>query len=285
MNILITELGYLLLMSLPVAAVAFLLFRELKRNRAETKAPFSELRRPAGESNRLRVQELDEWIDPWLSALTMTPILFALILTLQKATWPVVIFSFLLSAIVAAAAYRFLRPLIRKRAAYQLGFHGERFVAEELNQLMADGFRVFHDVPFDKYNMDHILVGPTGVFVVETKTKRKRASHGEKKHKVTFDGQKLVFAKGWNTEWLEQTRRNTNTVSQWLSAATAERVAAQAVLTIPQWLVTRTGKGDVHVLNPKEIRQLVASGPKFVEAQQIERISYLLEEKCKLPIE
>src|SRR5438132_9388704 len=101
---LITELGYFVLMSLPVAAVALSLFWQLKRHRAETKAPFSELRRPAGESNRLRVQELDEWIDPWLAVLTMIPVLFALILSLHKATWPVVIFSFLLSAVVAAVA-------------------------------------------------------------------------------------------------------------------------------------------------------------------------------------
>ena len=174
MNTLTTELGYLLLMFLPVAALIFSLFRELNKDRAASTVPFSELRRPAGESNRLRVQELDECIDPWLSILITIPILFALVLTLQKPSWPLVIFCFLLLAIVAAIVHRILRRLIRRRASYRLGFHGERFVAEELNQLMSDGFRVFHDVPFGKYNIDHVLVGSTGAFVRRRRKGKRR---------------------------------------------------------------------------------------------------------------
>src|SRR5437899_9704861 len=145
MNTLTAEFGYMLLMFLPVAAVIFSLLRELKKDRAASAMPFSELRRPAGESNRLRVQKLDESIDPWLVVLTTIPILLALVLTLQRPHWAVVILCFLISAVIAAFAHRILSPLIRKRAAYRLGFHGERFVAEELNQLMLDGFHVFHD--------------------------------------------------------------------------------------------------------------------------------------------
>jgi len=38
-----------------------------RRQESETVAPFEELkRRPAGESNRLRVEELNEKMDPWL---------------------------------------------------------------------------------------------------------------------------------------------------------------------------------------------------------------------------
>jgi hypothetical protein len=204
MNTLTAELGYMLLMCLPVAAVIFSLFRELKKDRAASIAPFSELRRPAGETNRLRVQEFDEWIDSWFVVLTTIPIILVVVLTLQRPHWAVLILFFLISAFVAAVAHRILSRLIRKRAAYRLGFHGERYVAEEVNQLMTDGFQVFHDVPFDKYNMDHVLVGPNGVFVVETKTRKKRRADGKGKHKVVFDGQKLVFPSGRDTDTLEQ---------------------------------------------------------------------------------
>ncbi len=49
-----------------------------------------------------------------------------------------------------------------------LGFLGEQAVGEELNFLIADGWRVFHDVEFDKhpgqetFNVDHVVVGPEG---------------------------------------------------------------------------------------------------------------------------
>lgn len=277
----------MLLMFLPVAALIFSLFRELNKDRAASSVPFSELRRPAGESNRLRVQELDEWIDPWVGVLITLPIVFAVVLTLQKPSWPLLIFCFVFSAIVAAVANRILRPLIRKRAGYRLGFHGERFVAEELNQLMSDGFRVFHDVPFDKYNIDHVLVGPSGVFVVETKTKRKRMAHGEEKHKVLFDGARLNFPGGkWNTDALDQARLNAKTLSQWLSSATADQITAYPILTVPGWFVERSARSDVYVTNPKQIRSFVLSLTENpLTTAEIRRASHQLEAKCKLPIE
>lgn len=286
MNTLTTELGYLLLMFLPVAALIFSLFRELNKDRGASSVPFSELRRPAGESNRLRVQELDEWIDPWLGVLITIPILFALVLTLQKPSWPLVIFCFLLSAIVAAVAHRILRRLIRKRASYRLGFHGERFVAEELNQLMSDGFHVFHDVPFDKYNIDHVLVGPTGVFVVETKTKRKRKAD-EDNYKVSFDGTRLNFpGDKWDTDALDQARLNAKTLSQWLSSATADHITAHPILTIPGWFVERSARSDLYVTNPKQIRNFILNSRENpLTAAEIQRASHQLEEKCKLPVE
>lgn len=283
-----TEVGYWLLMCLPVGALLLFFFLEARRGRAETIAPFSELRRPAGESNRLRIQELDEWIDPWLVVLATIPVLFALVLTLQRPSWFLAIFCFLLSAIIAAAANRILRPLIRKRAAYRLGFHGERFVAEELNQLMLDGFRVFHDVPFGKYNIDHVLIGPAGVFVVETKAKRKRMKHGKERSKVSFDGTRLNFPDGkWDMEALDQARLNAKSLSQWLSSSTADRITAHAILTIPGWFVERSvSTSDVYVTNPKQIRSFVLNSTENpLTPAEIQRAVHQLEEKCKLAIE
>lgn len=287
MNTLFSELGYLLLMSLPTAVLAFSLLWQLKRGREQTKTPFPELRRPAGESNRRRVQALDEWIDPWLMVVTTIPILLALVLTLQKPNRSLVILFFIFSVVIAAVAYRVLRPLIRERAAYRLGFHGERFVAEELNQLMADGFRVFHDVPFDKYNIDHVLIGPTGVFVVETKTKRKRTAHGDEKHKVLFDGTQLNFPGGkWDTEALDQARRNAKTFSQWLSSATADQIKAHPIVAIPGWFVERSALSDVYVTNPKQIRSFVLNSAEHpLTPAEMQRAVHQLEQKCKLEVE
>ena len=80
--------------------------------------------------------------------------------------------------------------LIKRRRKYRLGFAGERAVAEELNQLMLDGCRVFHDVPMEPYgNIDHVLIAPADVYAVETKARRKRkTSDGKREHEVVFDG-------------------------------------------------------------------------------------------------
>lgn len=49
------------------------------------------------------------------------------------------------------------------------GILGEERVAEVLAELETEGFRVLHDLDTGRGNADHVLVGPTGVFVIETK--------------------------------------------------------------------------------------------------------------------
>ncbi|MEX2203274.1 MAG: nuclease-related domain-containing protein [Actinomycetota bacterium] len=51
----------------------------------------------------------------------------------------------------------------------QRGIVGEERVASLLDALQPDGFTVIHDLEIGRGNADHVLVGPTGVFVIETK--------------------------------------------------------------------------------------------------------------------
>jgi hypothetical protein len=56
-------------------------------------------------------------------------------------------------------------------ARWQRGAAGERLTATLLGRLDAGQFRVLHDlaVPGSQANVDHLVIGPTGVFVVDTK--------------------------------------------------------------------------------------------------------------------
>jgi hypothetical protein len=50
------------------------------------------------------------------------------------------------------------------------GAEGERAVAAVLAQLEGDGWRALHDISLGRGNIDHILVGPGGIFTIETKS-------------------------------------------------------------------------------------------------------------------
>jgi hypothetical protein len=173
-------------------------------------------------------------------------------------------------------------------------------VGEQLNQLMRHGFTVYHDLPFDGFNIDHVIVGPPGVYAVETKTRRKpKDEKGKAAHKVYYDGTRLRYPWGEDTFGLEQAKRNADHLASWLTSATGERVKAEAILTLPGWWVERTGRGAVHVVNAKEIRQIfpkpsaavpVRATPnsefeiqhsKFVSPEQIQRICHQIEQKCR----
>jgi hypothetical protein len=69
-----------------------------------------------------------------------------------------------------------------------LGIRGERKVTQFLTDSLAEyGYRVIPDLVNEKGNIDHIIVGPAGVFVVETKTYSKAGGD----ERVSYDGETI----------------------------------------------------------------------------------------------
>jgi hypothetical protein len=54
-------------------------------------------------------------------------------------------------------------------AKWGRGAAGERRTAKVLRPLIREGWTVAHDVPLSRGNLDHVLVGPPGAFLLETK--------------------------------------------------------------------------------------------------------------------
>jgi hypothetical protein len=74
-------------------------------------------------------------------------------------------------AVAALVGWRLrFRPSEQART-WQRGAEGERHTARLLDRLTRDGFVVFHDlaVPDSLANVDHLAIGPTGVFVIDSK--------------------------------------------------------------------------------------------------------------------
>jgi nuclease-like protein len=74
-------------------------------------------------------------------------------------------------AVAALVGWRLrFRPSEQART-WQRGAHGERQTARLLDRLTRDGYVVFHDlaVPDSPANVDHLAIGPTGVFVIDSK--------------------------------------------------------------------------------------------------------------------
>jgi hypothetical protein len=79
-----------------------------------------------------------------------------------------------LAAIVAAWVLRF-RPS-PDASAWQRGAAGERRTARLLDPLARHGWAVLHDlaIPRSQANLDHLVIGPGGVFVIDSKQYRGR---------------------------------------------------------------------------------------------------------------
>jgi hypothetical protein len=62
---------------------------------------------------------------------------------------------------------RYVLPLVER---HDRGATGEEQVGALLDELAGRGWRVIHDVNLGRGNVDHILIGPAGVFTIETKS-------------------------------------------------------------------------------------------------------------------
>lgn len=273
MQIIGTFLEVAILCFLPVALVLMVIFRKRKEQREFSRAPFKELQhRPAGETIRIKLETLDEKINDETMCLILFPVLLIFGLFIQHPKdWITPVLFIVISAGAATFFGVRLFKLLRSRANYRLGYEGERFVGEELSRLIVLGFEIYHDVPFDGFNIDHILVGPRGVFVVETKTRRKPVNEsGNTKFQVHFDGKFLQWPWGADSYGIEQAKNNAKTLATWLNSAAGESVWATPILTLPGWMVDRQIPSDsIHVLNPKEIYQVCSSYPKKLTEPQI----------------
>jgi hypothetical protein len=74
-------------------------------------------------------------------------------------------------AVAGLVAWRLRFRPSEQVTAWRRGAAGERRTARLLDRLTRDGFVVFHDlaVPGSPANVDHLVIGPSGVFVIDSK--------------------------------------------------------------------------------------------------------------------
>ena len=162
---------------------------------------------------------------------------------------------------------RWLQGWLQRRANDYLGFFGERYVAEWLDPLKAHGWFITHDVPCHgatgTFNLDHVAVGPGGIWVLETKTRRKgRARPGFKDHEVTFDGFQIIWPWSEDTDSLKQASSSARWLRDWLMNATGKGFDVRAVLVFPGYWVTERKLGPCDSPIPRCFRRFSQAGVK-----------------------
>ena len=190
---------------------------------------------------------------------------------------------------LAGAGYGLVRTsrLCNEIHWLRLGLRGEQAVAEKLLELAPEGYRTFHDFPAAKnWNIDHVLVGPPGVFAIETKTRSKRkAPPGKKDQEVLYDGKVLRFPWFTDNKASEQATANAQWLGNYLRKSTGiESLWVPGLLVIPGWYVAYENDPRNHAVQAmpesrlaKHLRGL----PRTLNDQQIQQIAFQVEQKCR----
>lgn len=173
------------------------------------------------------------------------------------------------------AAWQFRKhwPQVRN---LRLAEDGEKAVGQLLDGLRVSGYAVFHDVVGEGFNVDHVLIGPAGVFSIETKTWRKPAKGGPE---ISFDGETLRAA-NWEPDRnpVIQAKAQASWLRGLLAESTGKTLPVRPVVVFPGWYVkdSRSSRKDLWVLEPKALAAFLANEPGIMSVEDAKLAAFHL---------
>jgi hypothetical protein len=170
--------------------------------------------------------------------------------------------------------YRILKHR-RKVTQLRLGRDGEKAVGQYLERLRETSAKVFHDIPAKGFNIDHLVIAKSGIYVVETKTYSKS---DDSSHRIIFDGSKLTLGNGYKTDKpITQVRAASSWVRELLKETTGKHFSTKPVIVFPGWFIELTSEAkssDVWVLNPKGLPTFIANSSQKLDEPEVSLIAY-----------
>jgi len=229
-------------------------------------------------------QSLDEQIHDLISDYALGPLVFAVVLVLlavlewvkyYRSVPPApILYSFVAMPGIGYALFRFFR-VKREWEALRLGRDGEKDVGQKLELLREAGYEVFHDIIGDGFNIDHVVIGPAGIFTVETKTHRKRTGNPL----VIFDGNEvLIDGLEPDRNPVVQAKAQASWLRELLSESTGHKYDVRPVIVYPGWFVDSKGSRNktIWVLNPKGLPTFLDHEPLQISPEDAQLASYHL---------
>lgn len=275
---------------LPIFVMAQVVLTVKRRQaRDERRSPINiKLLHQAGAQARIKSEDIKDRIMERLVMVLLIGPLLLLAVVLPRMQWAQMRFGWLEWSMLAAAVAFLVAQTIAvlrlrdQRRKWVEGMQAEMAVAQELNGLQAMGCQLVHDLPADGFNIDHVVVGASAVFAVETKSRRK-SGPGRESAQVKYDGKHLAFP-GWpETKPLEQARAQARWLADYLSKRTGEGVVVLPVVCLPGWYVIDgkdAHRSDVRVINPKMTMMFTEAGRRSpLQPAQRNRILNALHER------
>jgi hypothetical protein len=191
-----------------------------------------------------------------------------------------------LSVYRAFLGFKEILTLKREMKNLRMGLRGEQAVAEILHcsDVAGAGYVSFHDVPKDGGgNIDHIAIGPGGVFVIETKMRSQRKPEPQKKrNRLWFDGTKTDFPSGnYDYKATQQVAQNGEMVAKWIRSM-APNAPIESLLVYPGWEVHQTQRcEDVKAMSTGQLRHYFRDLASALKPDEQAAIRAMLDKRCR----
>ncbi|OGR75928.1 MAG: hypothetical protein A2X32_10040 [Elusimicrobia bacterium GWC2_64_44] len=170
---------------------------------------------------------------------------------------------------------------------YVQGLEGERLVHDELEPIIRDDYHIINAFPAGKFDIDFVVVGPTGVYAIEVKNPSKYSAtdrivlqngvlclkSDKTRHTIPFRRKDPIHQARRGGEWL----------ARYLSDVLGKKVQGlKSVVLFPKFLVDDHISSDLWVLNPKRfVFEYLPKAPKVLAPHEIGNIVSALRARVK----
>jgi hypothetical protein len=172
--------------------------------------------------------------------------------------------------------------LWRLRAEFRnlnLAERGERRVSEVLRQLRDRDYVTFDDLLLRDVNVDHVVVGPGGVFAIETKA---YSVFGSGLAGIDTNGVLQVGSKPTFKDPLKQARASAALVSAELKRWTKREQWVDPVVILPGWRIEPPKvETSVVVLNEETVAEFFKTRPEKLSTAEIREICSHLDRSAR----
>ena len=246
--------GFLVFVAIFLSIFLFYFWHSRRKNKY---SPFTEdtLRLPGHSLRKKYTEALDSLVLNYLLFIfTALGLILGVLLLNGPLRIIVAVVCLIYLLYILANTWKLVEQILR----YKLGLEGEEYTGQELNLLMLSGAYVFHDIPYQYGNIDHIVIGGDKIFTIETKAFRKsQGSNGSKDAKVVFDGAKLRFPDKDTIEPITQAKMHAEFLRKSIKNKCGVDFSVFAVVALPGWYVKSESKArNVLVMNPQRGKYL-----------------------------
>lgn len=227
-------------------------------------------------------EEIDKLINDKLDFYGLIMVFFAVYAAMEWYRWytnpPYAPVQYTIMSILIISFSIFKIIKIKKHVKLlKLGRDGEKAVGQFLELMRESGYKVFHDIVGDKFNIDHVIICKHGIFTIETKTFSKPING---KAEIQYNGDKITV-NGHETlsDILTQAKAEAYWLKNFFKESTGKEIQVKPIIVFPGWWIENSAAGynpEVWVLNPKALIEFIPKSRMNLANEEIHLYSSVL---------
>ncbi len=179
-----------------------------------------------------------------------------------------------------------MRGSVKRFLGFNAGHYGEGTTGEALSRLMDHGYFVYHRLATKAFAIDHVVIGPAGVFAVQTISRARLKETGSAGDRVRVEGSKLIFPDDTDESVLPLARKEARRLFEFLREAVQDDIPVFPVVALPGWSIEgggwiSDGRSRCLVFNPRGAMTFIAGGGELLKPDLVKELAFKVQQRSR----